>query len=433
MTTYASWGNIPRVTQEVCLLEHRHACLPAADGKKFLAYGRGRSYGDVCLNDGNIILPTRFLDKYIHFDQGSGVIRCEAGVSLAELFAFIIPRGYFIPVTPGTKYVTIGGMIANDVHGKNHHRAGTFGRHVLKFELLRSDGERLICSATENADYYAATIGGLGLTGLITWAEIQLKAVNSTFIEEETIPFANLAQFMDITADSDERWEYTVAWIDSFAKHQHTGKGVFFRGNHAAADKAKTAEVSHESVRVPFDFPSWVLNSELLKIFNRLYYAVNTQRQKTVHYDKFFYPLDGIGAWNKIYGKRGFYQYQCVVPNNDATEVVKELLDICSRSNAGSFLSVLKKFGTVKSPGMLSFPREGYTLALDFPNHGEKTMKLLERLDDVVMRVDGAVYPAKDARMSAESFRRYFPRWQEFSTFIDPGFSSSFWRRVTTG
>ena len=431
MAAYASWGNIPHVDQQICRLGNRHAALPASSDKKLLAYGKGRSYGDVCLNDGNIILPTCFLDKYICFDADKGIIRCEAGVCLQDLLNTIIPRGYFIPVTPGTKNVTIGGMIANDVHGKNHHLSGTFGRHVLQFELLRSNGDRLICSPTENTNYYSATIGGLGLTGLITWVDIQLKPIRSSFIQEETIPFADLHEFMRLTLESDSQWEYTVAWIDSFARQPNIGQGVFFRGRHAESNMDKLFVVDKKPIHIPFNFPSWVLNSFSLMVFNRLYYSLNKKNHRLVPYDKFFYPLDGIGAWNRIYGKRGFYQYQCVVPKDGAEHVIIELLDVCLKANAGSFLSVLKKFGSLLSPGMLSFPREGYTLALDFPNHGIKTIKMLDALDDIVRRVGGSVYPAKDARMSSESFKQYYPMWETYSEFIDPCFSSSFWRRVT--
>ena len=431
MAAYTSWGNIPRVTQESYVLPHRHISLPVTEHKSLLPYGKGRSYGDVCLNAENIILPTRYLDKYISFNPETGVLRCEAGVCLHDLLALMVPRGYFVPVTPGTKYVTVGGMIANDVHGKNHHRAGTFGCYVVQFELLRSNGERLLCSPTQNTDYFAATIGGLGLTGLITWAEIQLKPIGSDYISAETIPFTNLSRFMDLTADSDTDWEYTVSWIDSFATKEHTGKGIFFRGNHADSLSAGQASAPRRSHRVPFFFPAWVLNSTVLKLFNRLYFATHKTSHDSVSQDQFFYPLDSLGSWNRIYGKRGFYQYQCVVPPENAEANIKALLQICARANAGSFLSVLKKFGDVASPGMLSFPRPGYTLALDFPNHGKNTRKMLDALDDVVRGAGGAVYPAKDARMSAASFQQYFPRWQEFSAFIDPAFSSSFWRRVT--
>ena len=431
MAAYASWGNIPHVEQQIGLLDNRHTGLPASSDKKLLAYGKGRSYGDVCLNDGNIILPTSFLDKYISFDADKGIIRCEAGVCLQDLLNLIIPRGYFIPVTPGTKNVTIGGMIANDVHGKNHHQEGTFGRHVLQFELLRSAGDRLICSPTENKNFYSATIGGLGLTGLITWVDIQLKPIQSAIIQEETIPFADLQEFMRLTLESDSQWEYTVAWIDSFAKRPNIGRGVFFRGRHAEPTIEKLFVATKQPMQVPFNLPSWVLNTYSLKIFNKMYYSLNKKNHKLVPYDKFFYPLDGVGAWNRIYGKRGFYQYQCVVPKEDADNVIAELLDVCLKANAGSFLSVLKKFGSILSPGMLSFPREGYTLALDFPNYGIKTLNMLDALDDIVRRVGGAVYPAKDARMSPESFVQYYPMWEKYSEFIDPAFSSSFWRRVT--
>ena len=432
MKSFQSWGHIPVVQQTILKPVWRNISIPELDQTTLLPFGLGRSYGDSCLNNGGTLCVTSNLNHFISFDNVNGLLRCEAGVSLDEILKLVVPHGWFLPVTPGTKYVTVGGAIANDVHGKNHHVTGTFGCHVTQFELLRSDGSRLICSPENNPELFAATISGLGLTGLITWAEISLKKINSSFIDSETIRFSNINEFFELSNESDDDWEYTVSWIDCLAKGKDLGRGLFMCGRHAD----QTHELStHKLAKlvIPFAMPQFLLNSYSITAFNNIYYRKNSnkKRKQLVHYDPFFYPLDSISRWNNMYGKRGFYQYQCVVPIDDGVEITRKLLQTISDSKQGSFLSVLKKFGNIKSPGMLSFPREGITLALDFPNHGTDTLTLMEKLDKIVVAAGGAVYPAKDARMSAASFQQYYPQWHEFSKYIDPGFSSSFWRRVT--
>jgi FAD/FMN-containing dehydrogenase len=408
-------------------------------GKPLLPYGLGRSYGDCCLNDGGILLDASGLDRFISFDAERGILRCEAGVALAEILEIAVPKGWFLSVTPGTKFVTVGGAIANDVHGKNHHREGTFGNHTLAFELLRSSGERLACSPSENPEWFGATIGGLGLTGLIAWAEIRLKRIRSAFLDVETIRFGDLAEFFSLSAESDRDFEYTVAWVDCFAKGGSLGRGLFMRGNHADGGPAPSPGPGPArsgragGLNVPFDAPGFLLNDPLMKAFNGLYYRRQreTRSRKTVAYGPFFYPLDALGNWNRLYGKRGFFQYQCVLPGGSDRDAAREILEAVSSSSPGSYLAVLKIFGGAPSPGMLSFPRPGLTLALDIPNRGEAAFALMDRLDAVVRQARGAVYPAKDARMSAESFEAYYPQWRDFQRYVDPKFSSSFWRRVT--
>jgi FAD/FMN-containing dehydrogenase len=398
-----------------------------------LPFGQGRSYGDTCLNDGGTLIDTASLSRFIAFDEAAGILRCEAGTTLADVLELIVPRGWFLPVTPGTKHVTVAGAIANDVHGKNHHRAGTFGRHVRRFELLASSGERCLCSPADNPNLFRATIGGLGLTGLILWAEFGLQPVHGPLIDMEHVRFSALREFFEISEESDRDYAYTVAWIDCLAGGRHLGRGIFFRGNHAvsqAGDRASSRNV--KPPRVPFDAPSFLLSPLIMKAFNSAYYHTRgpTRARRTIHYDSFFYPLDAIRDWNRIYGRRGFLQYQCVVPHDHDT-VVADLLSRVQRSAQGSFLGVLKRFGFDPPVGMLSFPRPGVTLALDFAYRGARTITLLGQLDEIVQACGGAVYPAKDARMSAASFQAYFPRWKEFSTFVDPKFSSNFWRRVS--
>jgi len=427
-----SWGRYPRpVHQRLHVLSDRHAPLPVLDGTR-LPYGNGRSYGDSCLNDGGWLLQVRPLDRFIAFDPANGVLECEAGVTFEEILDLAVPQGWFLPVTPGTKFVTVGGAIANDVHGKNHHRGGSFGRHVLELELLRSDGERIRCSPVANAEWYAATVGGLGLTGLITRASIQLRRVAGPWMNTQTLRFDHLERFFELSEGSAEDHEYTVAWIDCCARGHAQGRGVFTRANHAPAVPDHRPSVPGRRLRVPFSPPFSLINPASLRLFNALYFHRHPEQAlDVVHYEPFFYPLDGIGEWNRIYGPRGFLQYQCVVPPDQSLGSLRRLLDIIAASGAGSFLAVLKQFGNLPSPGMLSFPRPGATLALDFPNHGHRTMALLDRLDAVVAEAGGAVYPAKDARMSGRHFKQYFPAWEAFTRFIDPCFSSSFWRRVT--
>ena len=433
---YESWGRYPKARHEDVIPVHWQDEVPELDryAAPVLAYGQGRSYGDCCLNDGGILLDTAPLCRFLGFDETSGVLRCEAGATFAEILDLVVPRGWFLPVVPGTKWVSVGGAIANDVHGKNHHRAGTFGCYVRRFELLRSNGERFACSENENAELFRATIAGLGLTGLLLWAEIQLKRVPGPWIRMERIRFESLDEFFEISAGSDRDFEYTVAWLDCAAPGPRLGRGIFLRGNHAEDFAAPPANgQGHRALRIPFDAPGFLINRWTIKAFNAAYFRAGSRKQaeKLIHYSKFFFPLDAVEEWNRLYGKRGFLQYQCVVQASDAPQTIGEILNRVARASAAPALSVLKNFGAIPSPGMLSFPRPGATLALDFAFEGEPTLRLLDELDDIVREHAGAVYPAKDARMPAASFQAFFPQWREFSRLVDPKFSSSFWRRVT--
>lgn len=430
---FTSWGRVVRAAHESVPVVWRSTPITIPAGLSALPYGLGRSYGDSCLNEGGALLVTVGLDRLIAFDAGQGILRCEAGVTLADVLAVAVPRGWFLPVTPGTKHVTVGGAIANDVHGKNHHRAGTFGRHVRRLELLRSDGSRLVCSPAENPDWFGATIGGLGLTGLITWAEISLHPVATAGIDAESIRFESLDEFFAINRESEASFVYTVAWIDALATGRRLGRGRYFRGNHAPAVDRLPPAARHGPIRVPLDAPEWLLNRLTLGAFNAVYYHRQRRRvrRSIVHYEPFFYPLDVVDSWNRLYGRRGFFQYQCVVPFDEGHTAVEDILEATARSRQGSFLAILKSFGDLPSPGWLSFPRPGYTLTVDFPNRGESTRALFDRLDGIVAACGGALYPAKDARMSAHLFRQSFPNWPRFAEYVDPRFSSSFWRRVT--
>ena len=428
---YCSWGRYPRVAHKASFrpewTDQLGTLLRSAPDSSLLGYGLGRSYGDCCLNQGRRLVDCSRLSRMLEADFRQGWVRCEAGASLAEILQAALPRGWFLPVTPGTKFVTVGGAIANDVHGKNHHRAGTFGCHVRQIAVYRSDCGLLICSPEKNQELFRATIGGLGLTGLIAWAEIQLRPVAGGYMDVETIPFHSTEEFLELTAESDSSFEYTVAWVDCVSRR--VGRGIFFRGNHSRQPGIQPP--SGTRLSVPFALPGWLLNRATIKAFNTAYYYRNKakSRKATVPCDPFFYPLDSVGRWNFMYGRRGFLQYQCVVP----TQAMPKLLRLIADSGMGSFLAVLKQFGSVASPGMLSFPRPGLTLALDFAMRGGRTLALLKQLDQVVIEAGGALYPAKDARMGPEMFAQSFPNWREFRTFVDPKLSSSLWRRVTGG
>jgi FAD/FMN-containing dehydrogenase len=433
--TGTSWGRYPRYRHTLAALHTRFEPLP--DGNPILAYGNGRSYGDVCLNDNGTLIATRDMDRWIAFDATTGVLDCEAGVLLTDIIDFALPRGWLPPVCPGTALVTVGGAIANDVHGKNHHRLGTFCHHLLSFELLRSDGQQLLCSPQDNAEWFRATIGGLGLTGLIRRARLQLRPVSSPWIAGDNQRFSNLADFFRLSAESEPQHEYTVAWIDCSATGRKFGRGVFSRGNHLPGEtdalQAVVPSDRTRSLRVPLTPPISPMLGGTIRLFNSLvYHRPSAQRAHARwHYRQFQFPLDGILEWNRLYGPRGFFQYQCVLPGSDAHAALTEMLQRIARSGQGSFLSVLKIFGSMPSLGLMSFPRPGVTLALDFPNRGASTLRLLDALDEITRACGGAVYPAKDARMSAAAYQQYFPAWREFQRYVDPRFSSSFWRRVT--
>ncbi len=427
-----SWGRYPKIA-------HQHVHKPAwndqvadilrssADGS-LLPYGLGRSYGDSCLNPGRELIDCRRLNRVLGFDESTGMLRCESGVSFSDIIEVFLPKGWFLPVTPGTRFVTVGGAIANDVHGKNHHCAGSFGAHVRQIGLHRSNDGLVLCNHELNSDMLHATIGGLGLTGVIAWADIELKRVAGPWMDVESVPFDSLHSFLDLSRESNERFEYTVAWLDCFAGKDL--RGIFFRGNHAA-ERGKEFH-PRRGPKLPFALPSRMLNRYSVKAFNAAYYRIHAAAKGTsvVPYNSFFYPLDSIRQWNLLYGRHGFLQYQCVIPEANI-EAFEELLDRIKRSGMGSFLGVLKQFGSAPAAGMLSFPRPGLTIALDFAMRGERTLELMQSLDEIVLQSGGAIYPAKDARMSPALFRASFPHWRSFVPYIDPKMSSSFWRRVT--
>ncbi|MCC2095941.1 MAG: FAD-binding oxidoreductase, partial [Hyphomicrobiales bacterium] len=380
-------------------------------------------------------IDTRAMNKVISFDAQTGVLRAEAGILLAQILDVIIGQGWFLPVTPGTRYVTLGGALANDVHGKNHHGAGTFGCHVRAFELLRSSGVQMVCSPKTNPDLFAATIGGMGLTGLVTWVEIQLMRAASAHVNQTSHKFRNLDEYFDRFADTEDQHEYAVSWIDSLASGTALGRGVLMLGDHVAVAPASPLPADDAMrkprLAIPFRPPFSVISPLTLRAFNLAYYnAPRKTGREMVDYKTYFYPLDGIDGWNKLYGPRGLRQFQCVLPEDNARDAVKAMLRLSQAAGHGSFLTVLKKFGAVRSPGILSFPRPGYTLTLDFPYRGGATDRLLTDLDGITLSAGGAVNPYKDARMSREVFEASFPNWRRMTDFIDPQAQSAFSARI---
>ncbi len=397
--------------------------------KPGLPFGNGRSYGDACLNRGGVLWATCGLDHLISFDRKSGRLTAEAGVLLRDIQNLVVSEGWMLPVTPGTQLVTVGGAIANDVHGKNHHLRGSFADHVVRIKLARTNGETLDCGPELNQPWFIATVGGIGLTGLILEAELQLKRVPGPWLSSETVPYANIAEFFKYSDESEAAWEHTVSWIDCLAGNG--GRGLFMRANHCDIKEGPASKA--KQTRIPFTPTISLVNKMTLRSFNEGYYWLNQRKagkQTIVHYQPFFYPLDHLKDWNKMYGPRGFYQYQSVVPREVGQDAIAEMLKQIGRSGQGSFLAVLKTFGNRESLGLLSFAQPGVTLALDFPNNGTKTIKLFERLDQIVSEAKGRIYLAKDARMPRSLFESGYPRFQEFLNYRDPGITSEMSRRL---
>lgn len=426
MTDYLSWNGLPKVKarQYENLLDYQ---LPDKAPKPFLVYGNGRSYSDVCLNGLGTLFLTKALNNFCAFDSKAGILRAQGGVLLSEILELIVPQGWFLPETPGTSFVTLAGAVANDVHGKGHHKVGSFGNNVRSLLLVRSNGERLNCSPTENEALFRATIGGLGLTGFIAEVEIQLQKISNPYVICENHEFASLDEYWQLNEKLKPEWPYSVSWIDCISKNT---RGVFMVGRHAPAN-TEGKPYKPLPLTVPFQMPISLVNGLSIRLVNAFYYRMNRGKGAFVsHYKPFFYPLDSITEWNRIYGAKGFYQYQCVIPPSEEREGIKAVFAEIRRAGQGSFLGVLKTFGDIPSLGLLSFPRPGTTLALDFPNRNKKTMDLFNRLDHIVREAGGALYPAKDARMPREMFQFSYPKLNEFFKYVDEGFSSHFIERM---
>lgn len=408
----SNWGNFPVVEKEMKTADSVEAVRDFVLNRNEISVrGNGRCYGDASL--GEHIFSTQKLNKFISFDRLNGVIECESGVLLSDILEIIVPQGYFLYVTPGTKFVSLGGAIASDVHGKNHHAEGCFSEYVLEFSLMNERGEILKCSRNENEELFWATVGGMGLTGIILSAKIKLKNIETAYIRQESIKAENLDEIFNLFEESED-WTYNVAWIDCLQKGKNIGRSILMRGEHTL--KAELEPEMQEQClilkkkptpTIPFYFPSFVLNNLSVKIFNFLYF--NKQRKKIVRsfvdYETFFYPLDVINNWNKIYGKKGFIQYQMVIPKEKGKEGMKQILQTIANSGNGSFLAVLKLFGKNNPLAYNSFPFEGYTLALDFKVN-KKLPKLVAQLDEIVEQFGGRIYLTKDS-MSKSSLVNY--------------------------
>ena len=398
-----NWGNFPVVEKEIKSEDSLQKIKDfVLSHKEVIARGNGRCYGDASL--GENIFSTKRLNKFIGFDKIEGVLECEAGVLLSDILEISVPQGYFLNVTPGTKFVSVGGAIASDVHGKNHHSEGCFSEYVLEFKLMKENAEVITCSREENTEDFWATVGGMGLTGIILSAKIKLKNIETAYIRQESIKADNLDEIFQLFEES-EGWLYNVAWIDCLQKGENIGRSILMRGYHALREELppKLHKNPLKNPRkimptIPFYFPGWVLNSFTIKIFNWLYYNKQTKKsvEGFVHYEPFFYPLDVINEWNKIYGKKGFIQYQMVIPKEKGKEGMRKILETIADSGNGSFLAVLKLFGKNNPKAYNSFPMEGYTLALDFKVN-DKLKYLVEELDKIVEEFGGRIYLTKDS------------------------------------
>lgn len=430
-----SWGRVIRRDHAAAHPRFVDEVVDWARGSdaRRLGIGLRRSYGDNGLSAESVLIDMSGLDRLISFDAKSLELRAEAGLSLDQLMRLMAPRGYFPATTPGTRYVTLGGAISNDVHGKNHHSAGTFGCAVKAFTLLRSDRGVVRVNAESEPELFAAAIGGMGLTGLVLDATISMVPIASTDLDVETVPFGHVDEFFALAAESEGAYEHTVAWVDCTARGRHLGRGVFQRANWAK-DGPLEAHKPPGLARMPIDAPGFALNPVSLKLFNAVYYAAQAAQRgaRRAHYSAVFHPLDAIQDWNRLYGARGFYQYQCVVPPS-ARASVADMLSLIANSGEGSFLAVLKSFGARQSPGLMSFPMQGFTLALDFRNRGEATKKLMCDLDAIVRAAGGRLYAAKDGRLSADMMRRGYPELGRFAQSVDPLCRSDFWDRASEG
>jgi decaprenylphospho-beta-D-ribofuranose 2-oxidase len=441
----SGWGRYPRARQTTLMRPERMSeAVPPPTGH-VLARGQGRSYGDAALADDGLVLLTERLNRFRSFDETTGLLRAEAGVTLAELLSTFVPRGWFLPVTPGTKYASLGGCIAADVHGKNHHRDGTLGAHVSELELVLADGSRRRCSPRVDAELFWATVGGMGLTGIITELALRLMPIATAYMIVRHEQARDLDKLLELLTDDAWDDQYSVAWVDCRARGRALGRGVLIRGHHATAAELPRKLDAPLQLKLraprnlPFDFPTWVLNPYTLAAFNQCYYHWQGTRTTpfVATYDSFFYPLDRLGHWNRMYGARGFIQYQCVLPPSVAGRGLRLLLEALHGAGLTSFLAVLKRFGP-SNPAPLSFPLAGYTLTLDLPVSGTRLFTLLERFDEIVLEHGGRVYLAKDACLTAARLRGMYPRlaeWQRVKTRVDPHdrFCSALSRRLRLG
>jgi decaprenylphospho-beta-D-ribofuranose 2-oxidase len=417
----ANWGNYPVIEaneESFSFPEQLQELL--SRNENFIPRGNGRCYGDASLADTTI--STLKFDKILSFDRSNGVFECQSGLTLDQILEVVVPGGWFLPVTPGTKFITVGGAVASDVHGKNHHIDGSFSNHILEMDIVLASKETITCSPQINYDLFEATCGGMGLTGVISRVRFRMKKIKTSFIRQKQIKAGNLEELIRLF-DEYNHYTYSVAWIDCLKKGTYFGRSILILGEHAEEQDLNEKQKQYplqlpkkKQINFPFNLPSWVLNAFTVKAFNFLYYSKNFKKEisNVVGYEPFFYPLDAILHWNRGYGKKGFVQYQFVLPL-DAKKGLVEILNRISDKGMGSFLAVLKVFG--KQESIISFPREGYTLALDFPVKAG-LLEFLDELDQVVLQYGGRLYMSKDARMKPEILRQGYPDLKKFKDIV---------------
>jgi decaprenylphospho-beta-D-ribofuranose 2-oxidase len=427
----SGWGNVPKeLCSQIRPEKYRdifpHKELPSLQLASIIARGQGKSYGDASLNQDNLVVLTERLNRFLHFDPLEGILTAEAGITLQEILEVIVPQGWFLPVSPGTQFVSLGGCAASDVHGKNHHKIGSFGQYVKSLELINAENQTVICSPNQNQDLFWATIGGMGLTGIIGKITLKLIPITSSSMSVKNYSAKNLEETFDYLSRPQFDDDYSVAWIDTFKE-----RCIIMAAHHHKLDE-KLDQKKNTSHSLPFNFASGLLNKTTINLFNTLYYKVQSHKKLvyTSSYQQYFYPLDHIAHWNRLYGKNGFVQYQCVIPEENAYAGIKKIL----AKKCSSFLAVLKKLGP-QNKSLLSFPLQGYTLALDIPYQGHSTQSLLNEFNEIVKENGGRVYLAKDAFLSSEDFKIMYPKFEDFLTIknkIDPKhvFQSSLSRRL---
>ena len=438
ISNLTGWGKYPVQSCKIVRPE-QYEHLPIQSTT--IARGQGRSYGDASLNAHGQVLLTERLNKFIAFDKIKGTLTAEAGITLAEILDIIVPHGWFLPVVPGTKFVSLGGCIAADIHGKNHHHVGSFCQHVIGLDLINANNETITCSPTKNADFFWATVGGMGLTGVIGNATIKLTPITTAYLTVQHYPTDNLEQTFYYLNQPRCDDEYVVAWLDCLSGN--SGRSIIMSAHHAKLEEilnpAPLKITQRKSIKIPLNCPSWFLNKKALQKFNQFYYSLQAKKIEPflIDYDKYFFQLDALINWNRLYGKKGFIQYQCVLPPEQAFNGIKEILAMIAKEAIPVFLAVLKRFGETQQ-GLLSFPMAGYTVALDIPLQDNKLFQQLDLLDEIVLKHAGRVYLAKDARLSAENFRKmypHYPQWLTQKNILDTDhvFSSSLSQRLKIG
>lgn len=417
----ANWGNYPVIScDESSFSQEEQVQDFISTHSSVIARGNGRCYGDASLAQHSV--STLKYDKVLAFDTAKGIFECQSGITLDQILDIIVPQGWFLPVTPGTKFITVGGAVASDVHGKNHHVDGSFSGHIIDMDVITGNKETITCSSADHSDLFWATCGGMGLTGIITRVKFGLKKINTAYIRQKQIKARNLEDLIRLFEEYKD-YTYSMAWIDCLQKGNSFGRGILIVGEHAQPEelneqqrKAPLQLPAKRKLSLPFNLPSFALNTLTVKAFNWLYYLKNTKREinNVIPYEPFFYPLDAILHWNRGYGKAGFVQYQFVLPL-EKKEGLVAILQRISDAGLGSFLAVLKVFG--RQDSLISFPMEGYTLALDFPVR-KGLFEFLDKLDEIVLQYGGRLYLSKDARMKQEVFWQSYPNAQKFADII---------------